>query len=78
MDDRILPEYKIVLGQEMIEALSQALGYASMCWSEPPTGVFESENAQKVGKELVDIIVQFAQEYPCEHTEDGMRLRNAG
>src|SRR6266567_3985463 len=58
---RILPEYKFVLGQEMEEAVFQALGYASRCWDKD--GVFETEKATQVGGELMDIIVQYAQNY---------------
>lgn len=29
---RILPEYPFVLGQEIQEAIRQALGAASVCW----------------------------------------------
>lgn len=31
----------------------QALGMASMCWSETPRGVFESERAAEIGNRLV-------------------------
>ncbi len=34
----------------------EALGQASMCWSETPKGVFNSTNAEKIGKELLDNI----------------------
>jgi hypothetical protein len=73
---RILPEYEHVLGQEMGQAVFQALGFASVCWTESPSGVFESEQAKQVGDELMGIIVQYAQLYPCEHTADGQRMRH--
>lgn len=75
MRKRILPEYDFVLGQELESAVYQALGYASMCWSETPKGVFDSEEAARVGKELIEIIVHYAQLYPCAHTVDGQRMR---
>lgn len=31
----------------------QALGAASMCWDETPTGVFDSTRAKKIGEELI-------------------------
>ena len=35
------------------QAVSQTLGYASMCWSETPTGIFESTRAKAAGELLV-------------------------
>jgi hypothetical protein len=34
-------------------AVYQAIGAASMCWSEPPDGVFDSERAEQIGKQLL-------------------------
>lgn len=31
----------------------QALGAASMCWSETPTGVFDSSRAREIGEVLL-------------------------
>lgn len=41
------------------EKIYQALGQASMCWSEIPTGVFDSIQALQIGKELSIFIEQF-------------------
>jgi len=38
------------------EAVFQALGYASMCWSETPTGVFDSTAAKSAGDALIAFI----------------------
>ena len=35
------------------EAVFQALGYASMCWSETPTGVFDSTAAKSAGDAFI-------------------------
>lgn len=35
------------------EAVFQAIGYASMCWSETPTGVFDSTAAKSAGDALI-------------------------
>lgn len=35
------------------EAVFQALGAASVCWSESPTGEFDSERAKAIGDRLV-------------------------
>jgi hypothetical protein len=35
------------------ELIFQALGAASMCWSELPKGVFESSRCKQIGKELI-------------------------
>lgn len=73
--DRILPAYRFVLGQELQEAVHVALGAASTCW-EPmdATGVFQSERASQIGRELIDIVVQFAQAYPVDRTVTGSEL----
>lgn len=40
-----------------LEALVfQALGQASMCWSETPKGMFDSAQAKKIGKDLIAAI----------------------
>ncbi len=41
------------------EMVFQALGEASMCWSETPKGVFDSEHAKEVGHKLVADIKHF-------------------
>ncbi len=42
---------------EAIEtAVFQALGEASMCWSQRPKGIFDSTNAKRIGDELLAII----------------------
>lgn len=38
-------------------AVGQALGAASMCWSETPTGVFESEQAREIGDKLTRFVL---------------------
>jgi hypothetical protein len=43
--------------REMERAVFQAIGAASVCWSELPTGVFESERAEKIGKDLLKMIL---------------------
>lgn len=34
------------------ELIFTALGEASMCWSETPSGVFDSTRAQQIGEKL--------------------------
>lgn len=38
------------------EEVMEAIGEASMCWSETPNGVFESERAIAIGQRLVTLI----------------------
>lgn len=33
-------------------AINQALGAASMCWDETPTGIFDSTRAKEIGEKL--------------------------
>jgi len=51
------------------ERIGQIIGEASMCWSETPKGVFESEKA----KALVDEIMSHI-EHPLEHPDDAQIL----
>jgi hypothetical protein len=39
------------------EAIFEALGAASVCWSTPEgAGVFDSERAKQIGDELLDLL----------------------
>ena len=38
------------------EAVFQALGYASVCWSEAPTGIFESDRCKEAGDALIAFV----------------------
>lgn len=40
----------------MNERIFMALGEVSMCWSETPKGVFDSNNAARIGDKLVEDI----------------------
>jgi hypothetical protein len=65
---RILPVYPFVLGQELDEAIGQAIGAASVCWDPMDgTGVFQESRARQIGDELKGIILKFARSYPDEH-----------
>lgn len=37
-------------------AVFQALGTASVCWSEAPTGVFDSVRTKEIGDALIEVI----------------------
>lgn len=47
------------------ERIGEIIGEASMCWSETPKGIFNSDRA----KELVDEVMCHI-EYPLNHPED--------
>jgi hypothetical protein len=38
------------------ELVGQAIGEASMCWSEPPKGVFDASKAEEIAERLMDDI----------------------
>ena len=38
------------------EVVFQGLGEASMCWSETPKGVFDSDHAKRIGNEIMQAI----------------------
>lgn len=40
----------------LASAVFQALGAASVCWSNPPTGIFESDRAKEIGEKLIEFI----------------------
>lgn len=42
------------------QAVFEALGAASMCWSEPPTGEFDSARAEKIGEALLKTVREAA------------------
>lgn len=44
--------------------LFQAMGTASMCWSVPPRGIFDSTEARKVGDEAVERIKELLDDRP--------------
>jgi len=39
-------------------AIFMALGEASMCWSEIPKGIFDSEKCERIGNELINKLKQ--------------------
>lgn len=43
-------------------AVSQALGAASMCWTEPPTGVINSDRAAEVYRNLMAFVAEWHRE----------------
>lgn len=43
------------------DAIFQALGQVSMCWSERPRGVFQDEQATEIGERLLEAIQQHEQ-----------------
>ena len=38
------------------EAVFQALGAASVCWRPIPEGVFDAEQAEEIGEELLEFM----------------------
>lgn len=47
---------KAITKEEFKTVLFEALGQVSMCWSETPKGVFESNEVVKIGNELLSEI----------------------
>lgn len=52
------------------QRIGEIIGEASMCWSETPKGVFNSDKA----KELVDEVMCHI-EYPLDHPDDEVSTR---
>jgi hypothetical protein len=42
---------------DLERAVFEAIGAASMCWSEPPAGVFDSKRAEEIGSNLLNLIL---------------------
>ena len=42
--------------QDLTAIVFEALGEASMCWSETPKGVFESTHAKEIGDRVMEAI----------------------
>lgn len=47
--------------KELEKLVYQALGEASMCWSEVPRGIFQSDVAVEIGKKLISAIQALSQ-----------------
>ena len=45
--------------ESLEEAVFQAVGAASVAWNPKPTGVFDTQWANTVGSDLLDIIARF-------------------
>ena len=52
----LLNESPVPQPARLDDLVFQALGEASLCWSERPTGVFDSTNAKRIGDELIQAI----------------------
>ena len=50
--------------EELKTKLGLAAGGLSMCWSETPTGEFESEKAVKIVKELESFVFEYLDSLP--------------
>ena len=58
----------IELPDDVFNAIHQAIGAASMCWSEPPLGIFDLERAGMIAFNLCYLIGQRmagVEEKPC-------------
>lgn len=47
--------------KELEKLVYQALGEASMCWSQVPKGIFQSNKAVEIGKKLINAIQALSQ-----------------
>ena len=56
--------------KEIESRIGEIIGEASMCWSETPTGVFESTHANKLVAELTTLV----EEARREAWEEAIRL----
>ena len=52
-----------VIKEQLKTKVFESLGEASMCWSETPKGVFDSNNAERIGNELLEFIDNIGKTY---------------
>jgi hypothetical protein len=50
------------------ELVGQAIGRASICWDELPSGVFDSTTAEELVKQICDAADQLVKDTPTEST----------
>lgn len=48
--------------KEIKTKVFESIGEASMCWSETPKGVFDSERAKKIGDEIMELFKSITKE----------------
>jgi len=49
---------KNLFEEELRQKLGEAIGEASMCWSETPKGVFDSSKAEKIVDKIIKFIIK--------------------
>lgn len=52
---------------ELLEIIFQNIGQASMCWSQYPKGIFNSEKATQLGYEIISAIDKYIEEQKKEN-----------
>lgn len=48
--------YSLADADSLAEAIYTAIGSASVCWDNPPHGVFNAQHANEIGAALLDYI----------------------
>lgn len=59
-----------VQDEELKEIIGIAIGEASMCWSEPPTGVFDSTRASSVADRLLKEFLEKLKTTPLKNSDN--------
>ena len=44
--------------EDLKKVIGEAIGEASMCWSETPSGVFDSSKASEIVDKVVNLIIK--------------------
>jgi len=63
------------MSPELKEVLFQALGEASMCWSENPNGIFKSDRCKEIGEEVICVFDLAAEESGMCAKSDAQQLK---
>lgn len=60
--------------EELKKIVFEALGEASMCWSETPKGVFESTRAEEIGNRVMEAIKEYTS-HPTLPSDEEIALK---
>lgn len=61
--------------KELEKLVYQALGEASMCWSQVPKGIFQSNKAVEIGEKLIKAIQALSQSESKPITKEEIEYR---
>ena len=61
--------------EQLQKIVFEALGEVSMCWSETPTGVFESTRANEIGNRIMKAFDEYSLPSPSLPSDEEMKAK---